>query len=239
MHANIGPSALSRKVLWYVAGWTRQPLLPSQRPLKNCSDSSYVRNMVALMGKPRMALTEAPRKKTCRPQDSVSEALGVTRERRAIPLMSRLIFLFIHWWPAKLYSNISRLWPEVYLCLYQSSSYNPGVILVTSFFFFNAIPGCWFWRMTNSRTIIFNPRSVIWFQILRNDLWLVCDFWLCGVQLQYYSGAHANNSHCNKTRKQAWMRTLILSYSIASAVKMLLHSRTATGFTPCTSYRLR
>lgn len=49
-----------------------RPAAPSSyKLLKNRSDSSYVRNMVALMGNPRMAFTDVPRKKTCTPADKV------------------------------------------------------------------------------------------------------------------------------------------------------------------------
>lgn len=72
---------LKQTVCTFVKKLSVRPLTPdmltsmcslSYRFLKNCRESSYVRNMVALIGKPRMALTDAPRKKTCAQERTAS-----------------------------------------------------------------------------------------------------------------------------------------------------------------------
>lgn len=116
----------------------------------------------------------------------------------------------------------------VYFCLYRSSCYNRTTRLTHggcnfrfSSGFFNAIPGCWFRRLSARRSYLIH--AVFWgfkFQEMTLGLW----FLACKDSAVYSNSITVDliitNSHCNKARKQTWMWALITGqpYSITSAV---------------------
>lgn len=151
--------------------------------------------MVALVGKPRMALSDAPRKKTCTPQDNVFSGVNghmvaawlYSEVTANICVNSLVTCRTVH---KHLPSLTFHLWATaygtfvVYFCLYRSSCYNRTTRLTHggcnfrfSYVFFNAIPGCCFWRLSAGRSYLIH--AVFWgFKFQEMTLGLISDFWL-------------------------------------------------------------